>query len=362
MATALSEVRSGSTQTDTVQASLMQMLTSPKTKRGIQSLAGAFMTPERFLRLALNAVSKTPKLLECEPNSVIGALMTAAALGLEPNTVQQQAFLIPYKKSKKVGTKWVDAYECQFQIGYRGFITLAHRSSHIDKIEAEAIHQNDVFEHMQGTESFLRYKKALTNRGALIGAFCYVRLTNGNEMTLVLPVDDIEKIKGKSETLASLKRAVDESKDDYSRAKAQKKLDETPWVLWEDDMAAKSVIKKMAKFLPLTPGEAFSAAAQLDADNESGNTIDMRAMADADKAKAIISGDEDISTIEHRGDDDDGVGLEMPSMTSREAGAAQMRGTEPEPEPEQQAAYTARSAARRRTAAPEASSDFGGLD
>jgi len=352
MATSLQQVRTGTAQTDEAPKSLMEMLTSPKTKRGIQSLAGTFLTPERFLRLAVNAISKTPKLLECEPNSVIGALMTAAALGLEPNTVQQQAFLIPYKKSKKLRGQWVDVYECQFQIGYRGFITLAHRSSHIDKIEAEAIHENDTFEHMQGTESFLKYKKALTNRGPLIGAFCYVRLTNGNEMTLVLPLDDIEKIKGKSETLTSLTRAVDEAKDDYSRAKAQKKLDETPWVLWEDDMSAKSVIKKMAKFLPLTPGEAFSSAAQLDADSESGNVIDLSAMADAEKTKAIMSGEEDICAIEHSGEEEEPPVSMNETETARETAPAR-----------EQAAYTARSATRHRTPPQnDVNGGFGGLD
>ena len=57
----------------------------------------AFLTPERFTRMALSAINNTPELAECTPMSFIGALMNAAQLGLEPNTPLGQAYLIPYK-------------------------------------------------------------------------------------------------------------------------------------------------------------------------------------------------------------------------------------------------------------------------
>ena len=51
-------------------------------KRALPSV----MTPERFTRIAVSALSTTPKLAECHPMTFIGAMMTAAQLGLEPNT------------------------------------------------------------------------------------------------------------------------------------------------------------------------------------------------------------------------------------------------------------------------------------
>lgn len=69
------------------------------------------MTPERFTRIALSAVSNTPKLGNCTPQSFLGAMMNAAQLGLEPNTPLGQAYLIPFENRKKGVT------ECQFQIG-----------------------------------------------------------------------------------------------------------------------------------------------------------------------------------------------------------------------------------------------------
>ena len=85
-------------------------------KRALPSV----MTPERFTRIAVSALSTTPKLQDCHPMTFIGAMMTAAQLGLEPNTPLGQAYLIPFwnGKSKRM--------ECQFQLGYKGMIDLAY--------------------------------------------------------------------------------------------------------------------------------------------------------------------------------------------------------------------------------------------
>ncbi len=110
---------------------IFDFLEHAEVKKGIAAVAGKYLTADRMLRLCVNAVKKTPRLAECDPKSVLGAMMTSAALGLEPNTVQQQAFLIPYKKRVKVGDNWIDTYDCQFQIGYRGLSPLptARRTS-----------------------------------------------------------------------------------------------------------------------------------------------------------------------------------------------------------------------------------------
>ena len=94
------------------------MQTYIKTMEGeIKKALPSVITPERFTRMVLSALSTTPKLGACTPKSFLGAMMSAAQLGLEPNTPLGQAYLIPYKN------KGVD--EVQFQIGYKGLIDLA---------------------------------------------------------------------------------------------------------------------------------------------------------------------------------------------------------------------------------------------
>lgn len=279
--------------------SIFSYLEDPRVAKGISAVAGKFLTPDRFLRLAVNAVKKTPLLLKCDTQSVLGAFMTSAALGLEPNTIQQQAFLIPYKKRRKEGNQWIDSYECQFQIGYRGFVTLAYRSPQIDSLQAESIHKNDHFEHMLGSKSFLEYRKALTDRGDLIGSFCFVKLSSGAEVATILPLSEVVKIRSKSETYNALARAVEQAENDKDRKKAEEKFAETPWVMWEDDMAAKSAIKKQGKQLPLNPGDALIAAAEID-DNAERNVIDLKAMADPDVVRSVVSEGYEPPALSHQ--------------------------------------------------------------
>jgi len=82
------------------------------------------LEPERLARIALTEIRKNPKLLECSRESLLGAVMTAAQLGLEPG-VLGHAYLIPYWNNK---TK---SYEVQFQIGYKGLLDLVRRSGYL---------------------------------------------------------------------------------------------------------------------------------------------------------------------------------------------------------------------------------------
>lgn len=296
--TNVAELQNGRVERASNEGGIFRLLDNPRFEKAIGAVANQFFTPDRFLRLAINSIKKTPLLMQCDPDSVLGAFMASAALGLEPNTVQQQAFLIPYKKSRKVNGQWVETYDCQFQIGYRGFITLAHRSPHVSSIQAQAIHENDLFDHMMGSESFLRFRVNLKDRGSVIGAFCHTKMESGIELATVLPLEEIYKIRSRSETYNTLMRNVESAQTSKDREKAQKKLDETPWVMWEDDMFAKSAVKKHAKQLPITPGDAMSAAVVLDDRSESA-TIDLKAMSNVDVARSVIEDGEEPPALEH---------------------------------------------------------------
>ena len=105
MNTALREVATGQAG-QKPQQGILTMLENPRVAKGMAAVAGKFLSPDKMLRLCINAVHKTPDLMRCDPKTVLGAMMASAALDLEPNTVQQQAFLIPYARNKKVGDEW----------------------------------------------------------------------------------------------------------------------------------------------------------------------------------------------------------------------------------------------------------------
>lgn len=283
-------------QAEKPQPGILALLENPKVAKGMAAVAGKYLAPDKMLRLCINAVHKTPDLLKCNPKSVLGAMMASAALDLEPNTPQQQAFLIPYKRSMKVDGQWIETYDCQFQIGARGFRTLAYRSPRIKLLEAEAIHERDIWKHRLGSQAMLEYEKALANRGELIGAFSYARLEGGFESAVVLPLEEILKIRNRSETWRALARRVETAENERDRAKADAKLAETPWVMWIDDMAAKSATKKHAKQLPLDASPALAVAANLDDAGDAGG-LDLSALSDPDLVREVAAGAEDLPQL-----------------------------------------------------------------
>ena len=92
------------------------------------------ITPERFTRITLSALSANKQLAQTTPQSFLGAMMTAAQLGMEPNTPLGQAYLIPYRNHGQL--------ECQFQLGYKGLIDLAYRSGEVSIIQAQVVYEN----------------------------------------------------------------------------------------------------------------------------------------------------------------------------------------------------------------------------
>jgi len=183
------------------------------------------ITPERFTRMTLTAVRTTPKLAQCEPMSFLAAMMSAAQLGLEPNTPLGQAYLIPFKNNKK------GVMEVQFQIGYKGLIDLAYRSGDVEIVQAQCVYENDTFECEYGLEPKLRHVPAADNRGELTKVYAMFRTKSGGYGFEVMSVQDIRAHAQK-----------------YSKAY---KTGFIPWSTNFEEMAKKTVLKKVLKYAPL---------------------------------------------------------------------------------------------------------------
>ena len=206
------------------------------------------MTPERFTRIALSAVSNTPKLADCSPSSFLGAMMNAAQLGLEPNTPLGQAYLIPYFNGRK------KAMECQFQIGYKGLIDLAYRSGEVSIVQAHAVCENDEFEYELGLDPVLKHKPAVGNRGDAVAYYAMFKLVNGGYGFNVMSREDVN---------AHAKR--------YSQAYTS-----GPWASNFDEMAKKTVLKAALKYAPLKSDFARAAVsdeASVRIDGETGEIL-----------------------------------------------------------------------------------------
>lgn len=181
------------------------------------------VTPERFTRIVLSAISSNPKLAECSPSSFLGAMMTAAQLGVEPNTPLGQAYLIPYNNSKK------RIIECQFQLGYKGLIDLAYRSGQVNYIQAHTVYENDEFEYSLGLDPVLKHTPAKSNRGKPEYFYAVFKTKDGGHGFEVMSYEDV---------LNHARR--------YSKS-----FGDGPWKTNFEEMAKKTVLKRVLKYAPL---------------------------------------------------------------------------------------------------------------
>ena len=217
----------------------------------IKKALPSVMTPERFTRMVLSAISVNPQLGSCTPPSFLGAMMSAAQLGLEPNTPLGQAYILPYRNK---GT-----LEAQFQIGYKGLIDLAYRSGEVSVIQCHIVHENDEFECSYGLDPTLKHVPASKDRGEAVKVYAMFKTKSGGFGFEVMSMDDVKKHAEK-----------------YSKAYGSSF---SPWKTNFEEMAKKTVLKKVLKYAPLKSD--FVKAVVQDETIKAGLSEDMYEVKDA---------------------------------------------------------------------------------
>ncbi|MEL3905533.1 MAG: recombinase RecT [Treponema sp.] len=182
------------------------------------------ITPDRMVRIAMTAVTKNPLLAKCTLESFFGSLLTAAQLGLEVNTPLGEAYLIPYYNTKK------QVYECQFQLGYQGALSLAYRSGQFRRIKAVVVHEGDDFAYCYGINPELKH------------------IQNGDEEKTPTHVYALYELKngGYDFEVWDWKRVEAHAKK-YSKSYNDSR---SSWQTAPEEMAKKTVLTKLLKYAP----------------------------------------------------------------------------------------------------------------
>ena len=179
---------------------------------------------ERFVRIAITTIRQNPKLAKCSQESLLGALMVSAQLGLEPGTLGQ-CYLIPFE-NKKAGT-----VECQFQIGYKGLIELLRRSGQLSDIYSYTVYENDDFNIEYGLSRTLTHKPNFDERGEIKGFYAVAILKDGAKAFEYMTKDEVVKHEEK-----------------YRKGSYKNDV----WNKNFEEMAQKTVVKKLLKWLPVS--------------------------------------------------------------------------------------------------------------
>lgn len=196
------------------------------------------LTPDRMARIAMTELRKNPKLQECDPLSFIASIMQAAQLGLEPG-ILGSCYLIPFWNSK------IGKSECTFMPGYRGFLDLARRSGQIISLVARSVFSNDEFHYQFGLKEDIIHKPAIGERGELVAVYALAILKDGGHQFDVMSKAEIDAVRETS-----------------------KSKDSGPWVTHYEEMAKKTVLRRLFKWLPCSV--EMQKAVSLDELHEAG--------------------------------------------------------------------------------------------
>ena len=196
------------------------------------------LNADQMARVALTCFRLNPLLSKCQPASVFACVIQASQMGLRPGLLGE-AHLIPYYNNRK------QAYECQLIPGYQGLLELVRRSGLVESIGAYLVHANDVYEVRFGTDPGIRHEPCLEgDPGAVRFGYAVARMKGGASHIEVMTLAQIIAIRDRSQG--------------YQRAKRDGKP--SPWDTDFEEMARKTLLRRIAKFLPKSPELATALA------------------------------------------------------------------------------------------------------
>lgn len=289
-------------------------------KAGLANLLPSHMKPDRFLRIVLNAMRVTPKLMDCTLESLFGATIFCAQVGLEPNTPQGHVYLIPFKNNRQNRT------EVQVIIGYQGLIALARRTGEIASISAQAVYANDDFEIDYMNPEDCRHRPLMTgDRGEIIGAWAKATFKDGGMAFDFMPRADIDKIRNGSQGYQTAIKFNSKN---------------SPWIGHYPEMAVKTAIRRLTKRLPMSI--EMAAAVALDERDDRRASQGLHTMYE----RALTNGDGfDMAAVASDAGEDEGAGDEP---------APQVQKPEEEKRPEPEAKQRATRQTKPKDAPPPA--------
>lgn len=213
-------------------------------RSGWEKVLPAVCTPERFARVALSCLKKDNKLMAAIQTkegklSISQAFMKCAELGIEPDG--RRAYLIPYKN------------DIQLIIDYKGIAELAMRSGFVSNIHADKVCENDEFEYNIG--NIEKHRIDFKNpRGNAYAYYAIVTFKDGTKKCEVMNVAEVDAIKERSAAWGAYLK--------YNKI--------CPWNTDYDEMAKKTVFKRLAKWIPQSP--ELRSAVEFDDEDYRSNT------------------------------------------------------------------------------------------
>jgi recombination protein RecT len=215
----------------------------------IREVAAGMLTPERMVRLVAAAASRDEQLAKCTPLSILRSLSQAASMGLEPFDGRSEVHLVPRWNRKALNGR--GALEATCLVGYPGLIRLAMETKLVNVLDAQIVYEKDEFDYALGDDPYVKHRPSLhKDRGPRVAVYAIAKMATGERRIEIIPYHEVEAIRD---------RSVD--KDKFS-----------PWKSDESEMARKTGLRRLAKYLPKS--RALAAALEHQAKTEAGEYFD----------------------------------------------------------------------------------------
>lgn len=171
--------------------------------------------PERFQRIAITAINRNPSLLAADRKSLLEACLLAAQDGLLPDG--REAALVMFGKA------------VQYMPMVAGIRKKVYQSGEIQSLVARVARKNDVFQVIYGDDEKIVHEPALFDAGEMIAVYAIATYRDGSKAREVMTIEDVNRI-----------RAISRSANGG------------PWKDHYEEMAKKTVIRRLSKSLPLS--------------------------------------------------------------------------------------------------------------
>jgi phage RecT family recombinase len=275
------------------------MAESPEVRTVFEGILPPQTNVDAWLSSAIVAVQGSRDVEQATPESTVGALITAASLGLRLEGVLGQAYLTAIKIYDKSKRDWtVQAYHTQLQIGYMGLIRMALKNPQVLDCEARVVCQDDTFRFGFGTDHHLQHTwDHKRPRGPIVAVYAALRYRRGfykySDPYDISEIYDVQlrALRGKGIIPQSDGKGgtywCKEWQGKQRRLKPDE-LDRIPWIARFRAMAQKTAVRWASKFWNL--GETFDAAASLVGMDDSGVSqelagVTQRYLGDARRAR-----------------------------------------------------------------------------
>lgn len=216
-----------------------------ETFKPVSGRLAQFMDAETIVKecnFAMQAFNKNNYLNGSTTASKQQAILNVAQIGLTLNPVMRLAYLVPRYANGQV--------ECFLEPSYQGIVKLITDTGSAKSVVAYPVYEGDFFKVELGTNTSIIHHPEFLGNTKLTHVYAVATLHDGSQQIEVMNVEDINRIRDTSESYKSFKDG---------------KVKSCVWEMHYSEMARKTVIKRLCKYLPKTEmWERLATAIDLD--------------------------------------------------------------------------------------------------